>query len=214
MATAGHFTMPVVFSRQIWARPAFGGDGGCAPAHGAASAAGAPGRRQVAARSSAEGARARRRRAQRLRRGIGGGVSGPCDACSLLAMARPWVAWRLAPPTDLGGWRASCGSRAMADGSARDRGRCEAERRREARPHGGAAAPRGGLRRLTPLGGCQCGAEQRRKTALAATTTWGRLGLQRTAAGCLALLGDSGAVQRRKTAQVTIGFAGMARVVV
>ena len=39
--------------------------------------------------------------------------------------------------------------------------------------------------------------------------TKGRLGLQRTAAGCSASLGDSGAIHRRKTARTTTCFAGM-----
>jgi len=39
--------------------------------------------------------------------------------------------------------------------------------------------------------------------------TMGRLGLQRTAAGCSALLGNSGVVHRQKTAQTTTWLAGM-----
>ena len=42
----------------------------------------------------------------------------------------------------------------------------------------------------------------------------GRLGLQRTAAGCSALLGDSGVVHHRKMAQATTGLASMAAVAV
>jgi len=40
----------------------------------------------------------------------------------------------------------------------------------------------------------------------------GRLGLQRTAAGCSALLGDSGVVHRRMAAQATTWLASMAAV--
>ena len=40
----------------------------------------------------------------------------------------------------------------------------------------------------------------------------GRLGLQRTAAGCSALLGDSGVVHRRMAAQATTWLASMATV--
>ena len=42
----------------------------------------------------------------------------------------------------------------------------------------------------------------------------GRLDLQRTAAGCLILLSDSGVVHRRKTAQATTWFASMVVVAV
>jgi len=42
----------------------------------------------------------------------------------------------------------------------------------------------------------------------------GRLGLQRTAAGCLVLLSDSGVVHRRKTAQATTWFASLVAVAV
>ena len=44
------------------------------------------------------------------------------------------------------------------------------------------------------------------------TNIVGRLGLQRTAAGCSALLGDSGVVHRRMTAQATTWLASMATV--
>jgi len=53
----------------------------------------------------------------------------------------------------------------------------------------------------------------RRRTAsedgACSNDTKGRLGLQRTAAGCSASLGGSGVVHRRKTAQTTTWLAGM-----
>ena len=58
----------------------------------------------------------------------------------------------------------------------------------------------------------QCGTASEGGTC--STNIVGRPGFQRTAAGCSALLGDSGVVHRRKTAQATTRSASMVVVAV
>jgi len=67
-----------------------------------------------------------------------------------------------------------------------------------------------GLQRLTLLGNLLVWCGTASKCGACGTIIVGRLGLHWTAAGCSALLGNSGVVHRRKMAQVTTWHASMA----